>query len=250
MRKISIIACLSAGLLSACGGGKTITGLGGTSSGGSSGGVVTVLSLGSGTAGSFQSGLIAIATKSLSAGGSTSLQVSIVDQTGALYTGATPVTFSSPCVSQGLATITVAGASQVGTATVTTSTGGVTATYAATGCSGSDVITATASANNQSLTASGTVTVAQAAIGSISFISATPANITLKGVGSTGGSATSIVVFKVLDTSNGPRAGATVDFSLNTIVGALLFRRRRRYPVRMAPCRRSSAAVPLRRRFV
>ena len=100
-------------------------------------------------------------------------------------------------------------------------TGTASATYVATGCSGSDVITASASANSQTLTATGTVTVAQAAIGSIAFISATPSNITLKGVGSTGGSATSTVIFKVLDTSGGPRAGATVTFALNTSVGGI-----------------------------
>src|ERR1019366_8545400 len=86
---------------------------------------------------------------------------------------------------------------------------------------GSDAITATASANSQSLTASGTATVAQAAIGSIAFISATPANITLKGVGSAGGSATSTVIFKVVDTSGGPLAGAPVMFTRNTSVGGI-----------------------------
>jgi hypothetical protein len=40
-------------------------------------------------------------------------------------------------------------------------------------------------------------------------------------VGSAGGSATSTVVFKVVDTSGGPRAGATVTFALNTSVGGI-----------------------------
>jgi hypothetical protein len=107
---------------------------------------------------------------------------------------------------------------------VQTSTGTATATYVATGCSGSDVITASAAANSQTLSASGTVTVAQAAIGSISFISATPSNITLKGTGATTNgtsTATSTVIFKVLDTSGGPRAGATVTFTLSTEVGGI-----------------------------
>jgi hypothetical protein len=208
-------------LLAACGGGNTLTGLsssGGTGTG--TGGGTTTVSMGSGAAGSFQAGVIAISTKSLSAGGSTSLQVIIVDKTGAAYTTATTVTFSSPCVGQNLATITATG-QPAGTATVITSTGTATATYVATGCSGPDVITATANANSQNLSATGTVTVAQAAIGSIKFISATPTNITLKGVGSATGSATSTVIFKVLDTSGGPRAGATVTFALNTTVGGL-----------------------------
>jgi hypothetical protein len=212
---------MAAVLLTACGGGsQTLTGAGTTGTGGTGGTTKTTLSLGSGTGANFQAGIIAIATKSLSAGGSTSLQVALVDQTGAAYTKATAITFSSPCEGQGLATIVATGSSPAGP-TATTSTGTLSATYAATGCSGSDVITATATANSQSLTANGTVTVAQAAIGSIAFVSAKPASITLKGVGSVGGSATSTVIFKVLDTSGGPRAGATVTFSLNTSVGGI-----------------------------
>jgi hypothetical protein len=223
MRRLRIIAWVSAALmLAACGGSDTtISGAAGSSTTGSTTGTTkTVLSMGSGTGSSFQSGKLAISTTSLSAGGSTSLQVELVDQTGALYTTATAITFSSPCQSQGLAKIAASGVTPA-SPTVTTSTGSASATYSATGCSGSDVITASATANNQSLTATGTVTVAQAAIGSIAFISATPANITLKGVGSSGGSATSTVVFKVLDTSGGPRAGATVTMSLNTTVGGI-----------------------------
>ncbi|HEY1313903.1 MAG TPA: Ig-like domain-containing protein [Steroidobacteraceae bacterium] len=211
-------------VLEGCGGGSgAISGKGsttGTTGTGTSGQTTTVLSLGSGTGSSFQPGVIAISTKSLSAGGSTSLQVSLVDQTGAAYTTGTQITFSSPCAGQGLATIAATGVTPA-SPSVTTSTGTASATYVASGCSGNDVITAAATANDQSLTANGTVTVAQAAIGSISFISATPSSITLKGVGSVGGSATSTVIFKVLDTSGGPRAGATVNFSLNTTVGGI-----------------------------
>ncbi len=225
MHKLLIILCASAALLAGCSGSgnlaaaTTSTGSS-TSTGTGTGTGTTTLSLGSGSGSSFQAGAIAISTTSLSAGGSTSLQVSIVDQTGALYTTSTAITFSSPCQSQGLATISATGVTPA-SPTVTTTTGTASATYVATGCSGSDVITATATANSQTLTATGTVTVQQAAIGSISFISSTPSNITLKGVGSAGGSATSTVVFKVLDTSGGPRAGASVTFSLNTSVGGI-----------------------------
>src|ERR1700733_10415573 len=177
MRRLSIIALMAAALTAGCGGGsQTISGAGstggtGTGTGTGTGGTTTTLSMGSGTGASFQSGVLAISTKSLSAGGSTSLQVELVDQTGALYTTATAITFSSPCQAQGLATIVATGVSPA-SPTVTTTTGSASATYSATGCSGSDVITATASANSQTLSATGTVTVAQAAIGSISFISA------------------------------------------------------------------------------
>ncbi|HTV96816.1 MAG TPA: hypothetical protein VME42_12460 [Steroidobacteraceae bacterium] len=227
MRRLSIIAWASLVLLAGCGGtnlGSESSGSGtsttGTGTGTGTGTTTTTLSMGNGSGSSFQSGMIAISTTSLSAGGSTTLQVSIVDQTGALYTTSTAITFSSPCQAQGLATITGNGTSPASN-TVTTTTGEATATYVASGCSGSDVITATASANSQALTATGTVTVAQAAIGSIAFVSATPAQITLKGVGSAGGSDTSTVIFQVNDTSGGPRAGATVDFALSTSVGGI-----------------------------
>lgn len=226
MRRLSIIAWVGAALLAGCGGSRTaITGQTSTGTGttGTTGGTTTTLSLGSGAGASFEAGNIAISTKSLSAGGSTSLQVSLVDQTGALYTTPTTITFSSPCAGQGLATIVATGVTPPAAA-VTTSTGTASATYAASGCSGSDVITASATANSQSLSASGTVTVAQAAIGSISFISATPSNITLKGTGATTNgtsTATSTVIFKVLDTSGGPRVGASVTFALSTSVGGI-----------------------------
>jgi hypothetical protein len=187
----------------------------------SASGTVTV-SMGSGTGAAFMQGVIAISTTSLSAGGSTSLQVNLIDQTGAPYTTSTTVTFSSPCVGQNLATIT-GFAQPTGTPTIATTTGTATATYVATGCSGSDLITATATPNNQNLSASGTVTVSPAAIGSIKFISAQPATMTLKGLGSVGGSSTSTVVFQVLDDAGGARPGATVNFSLSTTVGGVTF---------------------------
>ncbi|MGA9025517.1 MAG: Ig-like domain-containing protein [Steroidobacteraceae bacterium] len=227
MHRLSIMAGMCAALLAGCGGGsKTISTEGSSSSTGTTGTTgtgttaATVLSLGSGSGSSFQSGVIGVSTSALSAGGSTSLEVSLVDQNGTLYTQPTQIVFSSTCAGNNLATITVTGAA-TGTATVTTSTGTASATYAAKGCSGSDAITATTTANSQTLTATGTVTIAQAAIGSISFVSATPSSISLKGTGSAGGSETSTLIFQVLDTSGGPRAGATVTFSLNTSVGGI-----------------------------
>jgi hypothetical protein len=212
-----IAGLVAAAALAACGGSSDYLTKGSSSGGTSSGGTTTTLSMGNGSGSSFENGVIALQSKSLSAGGSTSLQVSIVDQTGALYTTSTTITFNSPCVAQNLASITVQGAATAGTASITTTTGTAEATYAAAGCSGADVITASASANSQSLTATGTVTVAAAQVGSIQFISATPANIPLKGVGS----ATATVIFKVFNTSGGPSPEATVTFTPNTTVGGI-----------------------------
>jgi hypothetical protein len=226
MSKLSSMAimALAAVALAGCGGGGTGSlGFGGGSSSGSTGGTggTSTYSMGNGSGSSFQTGMIGISSTSLSAGGSTSLQVSIVDQTGALYSAqAVTVTFNSTCISQGLALVTASGSSTAGSNpdTVTTSTGSVDATYTAKGCSGSDVITASATVGSGSLTATGTVTVATAQTGSIQFESATPSTIGLKGTGQT---SASTVVFKVLDTSGAPKPGVSVSFTLDTTVGGL-----------------------------
>ena len=202
-------------LLAGCGGDSfkgSGSSTGGTGTGGT--GTTTTYSLGSGTGGSFQAGAITFTSTSLSAGGSTSLSVNIVDQTGTLYNQAATITFNSPCIAAGTALIQPQAA-------VATSTGTATATYVAQGCSGTDVVTASTTVAGASLTATGTVTVAPGTVGSISFVSATPTNIALKGTGDSGRPESSTVVFKVLDSSGGPRAGATVKFSLNTSVGGL-----------------------------
>ena len=215
---LAVVTALSAG----CGGDS----LSGSSSGGSGtgnggGNTTPTYSLGNGSGAGFQAGQIGLSSTSLAAGGAASLSVSVVDSAGTLYTGAsTTVTFNSPCVAQGLATIAASGNSVPGLTpgTVVTSSGSVAATYTATGCSGPDVITASATVGTTALTATGTITVAAAAIGSIQFKSATPATIGLKG---TGLGETSTVIFKVVDSSGGPRPGVDVNFALNTNVGGI-----------------------------
>lgn len=56
---------------------------------------------------------------------------------------------------------------------------------------------------------------------SISFGTASPASITLKGTGGAGRVETSIVSFTVKDTAGNPLSGQTVDFALSTTVGGL-----------------------------
>jgi hypothetical protein len=217
--------CAGAALLAGCSGNGNLSAAGSSSSGSGTGTGTgtgtTTYSMGNGTGSSFQSGMIGISSASVAAGGTTSLTVTVVDQTGTLYTAQpVTVTFSSTCISTGLAKIAPAGTSTAGSTAdqVTSTTGTIDATYTATGCSGSDVITASAAVASTNLTATGTVSVAAAAIGSIQFISATPATIGLKG---TGLNETSTVVFKVVDSSGGPRPGVTVSFNLNTTTGGL-----------------------------
>jgi hypothetical protein len=231
MKKLSSMATMAfaALALAGCGGGGSSSlgfGSGSSSGSGSSGGTggtggTTTYSMGNGSGSSFQSGQIGISSTSLSGGGTTNLEVSIVDQTGTLYTGAAvTVTFNSTCISQGLASVTASGSSTPGTSpnTVSTSTGTAEAAYTAKGCSGPDVITASATVGSTSLTATGTVTVADAATGSIQFKSAIPSTIGLKG---TGQPSTSTVVFEVLDATGAPKPGVSVNFSLDSTVGGL-----------------------------
>lgn len=222
MKKLlSLLVFVAALALASCGGGDDNTildpGSGGPSGGGGGdgGGTTPTVSLGSGTPSAFNAGQIAVAVPTLSAGGSTSLSVSLVQSDNTFYTQSADITFSSACIANGLASVTPNPAN--------TSTGVATVTYAATGCSGDDVITATSTVGGSALTASGTVNVAAAAVGSIQFVSATPAKIGLQGTGGVGLSETSTVVFRVTDATGGPVAGAAVTFTLDTSVGGITF---------------------------
>jgi hypothetical protein len=138
------------------------------------GGTATTVQMGYLNGSTFVPGQIGISSTSLSAGGSASLTAVLQKSDNTLYTQSATVSFSSPCTAQGLATITQPAA---------TTTGIASGTYAAKGCSGTDVITATSTLGSTPVSASGTVTVATAAIGSIQFESVTPAIMGLKGTG-------------------------------------------------------------------
>lgn len=202
--------------LAACGGGGDFA-----TSGGTSGGSVANSSsvrLGSGSGTSFVDSTLELSSKSISAGGSATVTATLVDSTGTLFATATDVTFNSPCVSSGLASIAGAGGTS---ATVTAAAGTAIATYTAKGCKGSDTITATATVNNAKLTATATLTVAAAALGSIEFVSATPSTITIKDMGGTGLQQTSTLIFAVKDAVGGPVSGANVTFSLVSVTGGV-----------------------------
>jgi len=187
----------------------------GSSSSGSSGGS-TVLTLGNGVGMAFTPGQIAVSSNSLAAGGSATLSVTLVDQNGLPYSQSAALTFSSSCLTLGRAVLQDGNGNNL--STIETTNGSVTATYVARGCSGSDVITALATANNQSLSATATITVQAAQLGQVSFVSAAPTVIGLKG---TGIQETSTLTFQVLDSTNGPVNGAAVTFALSTSVGGI-----------------------------
>jgi len=168
--------------------------------------------MGSGTPPGFTAGIMAVAVANLAAGGSSSLTVTFVTNLDALFTNSVTVTFSSSCIAANLATIA---------GETTTDTGVLTVTYGATGCSGDDVITASAIIDGSLLTATGSINVAASTVGSIEFVSTTPNKIGLRGTGGIGIAETSTVIFKVVDATGGPSIGRQVDFSLNTTAGGI-----------------------------
>ena len=152
-----------------------------------------------------------VSTDSLSAGGTASVSVLIVDEQGAPFKEAVDIFFTSSCtqLSTPLAELS---------SPVMLVNGVATTTYLAKGCVGDDVINVTANAGGINLFATGSISVLAAEKGSVVFVSATPNNIGILG---SGGDESSIVTFKVLDTNGNPVSNAAVSFSLNTSVGGI-----------------------------
>ncbi|MET0061350.1 MAG: hypothetical protein ABW176_03550 [Candidatus Thiodiazotropha endolucinida] len=163
--------------------------------------------IGSGSGASFSAGTLDIAVTSLAAGGQTTVTATLADSAGNLYQEDASVSFNTDCFSTGLATINTP---------VEANGGVVTATYVAQGCSGADAVRATVTVNGDTTTATGTINVQPAEIGSLAFVSAEPSLIGLRGVGLT---EVSRVSFRVLDQNGNPVPQQTVNFSLSTDVG-------------------------------
>ncbi|MCF6193666.1 MAG: hypothetical protein L3J46_04950, partial [Kangiellaceae bacterium] len=160
----------------------------------------------------FTENVATIGAAQISAGGTTTVSVSIVDESGSLFTEPVDVNFSSACTSSAVPIATLS-------SPVTTINGTATSTYLAQGCVGDDAINVTANAGGVNLSASGSINVLGADVGSIEFVSATPENIAIQGAGGVGGSENSTIVFRVRDTNGNPVNGSIVDFSLNSQVG-------------------------------
>lgn len=209
-------AALAAFVLSACGGGAELGGTtggtlggttGGTTGGGTGDGEFRVGILGDGE---FTEGAIAISQTPLESGGSSGLRVDIVEPDSTrLITETATVTFSSACQAQDQSRID---------SPVITSTGSASSTYRAQGCSGTDVITATVDIGGETRTATAAIDVLPSPASAISFVSAAPSVIALRGSGRPD---TSIVVFRVTNAAGGPVPDQPVVFSLDTTVGGI-----------------------------
>ncbi|GGI84640.1 hypothetical protein GCM10007978_22850 [Shewanella hanedai] len=157
----------------------------------------------------FVSGVASISTEQLSAGGTATVSVTLQDGDNNPFTQPVEVNFTSTCAS-------FSTPQAILSTPVTAVNGVASSTYLAQGCSGDDQINVTANAGGQSLSASASITILPASIGSIVYVSATPEKI---GIVGTGLPESSTVIFKVLDTNGLPVSNQLVDFSLNTDVG-------------------------------
>ncbi|RTR31222.1 Ig-like domain-containing protein [Shewanella atlantica] len=158
----------------------------------------------------------------ISAGGSfgiTATLVSMADD-GSISRVQTPssISFSSDCVTSNNASLDTP---------VTTLSGSASSTFQDTSCSGNserdDQIIATTQAGNQTLTANLPFTLERQTLASLSFVSAEPKNIRIKGAGGTGSTESSLVTFKVTSSNGQPAAQQAVKFTLDTVVGGLSF---------------------------
>lgn len=157
---------------------------------------------------------VGIGNNILSAGGSTSVTAYIVNSKGDPVTEPMSVTFSSPCLTANNATIT-------GGNVVTSVEGRADANYVSKGCAGTggvDAIKATTTFRGAVLTATANISVKPDSAQTISFVSAKPELISIKG---TGGTETSTLTFKVLGQTGNPVKGVCVNFAPSTVVGNL-----------------------------
>lgn len=179
-------------------------------------------SIGTGTGSAYQNGVLNINSTSLSAGGSTQITATIVD-TGndnkKIASEEYTVLFNSTCATDARA--------EFSKEEVTTSSGDVTVTYTARGCSGDDFVTfglypsgSTDSADRLAV-ASGTITVAPPEVGAITFVSVEAPLISIATIGDAVLPKLTPVTFRVVDTANNPIANKTVEFGLSNEAGGL-----------------------------
>jgi len=144
----------------------------------------------------------------LSAYGTTSVSVNVLNS-DAIFNTPVNVSFSSPCATAKKANLTTS---------VTTINGVATASYVDNACGGSDIVTATITDGPST---SSTLNVNAPGSGALTFVSASPSTITLRGTGGAGSSEFALVIFKVVDGAGNPIGGKSVSFALSTDVGGI-----------------------------
>jgi len=165
---------------------------------------------GSGEGEAFEAGVLALGMDTIAADGSTSVTGRLVREDGEPVEEDHEVEFSSACSEADNAEIDTP---------VTAIEGEFSTTYTDAGCDASDEITAEVEVDGNVLTATATVAIEAANLGSIAFVEAEPDNIGLRGMGGVGRQETSVVTFQVRDEFDNGVANQTVEFSLSTQVG-------------------------------
>ncbi|GAA4105554.1 hypothetical protein [Zhongshania borealis] len=171
-----------------------------------------VVRFGSYSGTTFTAGKVASNNTTLNAGQSATLSVSFIDQNNSPVTDTADILFTSPCIASGI--------SEIDPAIATNTSGTVTATYTARGCDGDDIITAETSVDSTTYSANVTITAVPSPLGSITFVSADPQIINIKGSGGPQGEQ-SVVTFLVNNESGGPVPSLDVNFYLDTTVGGI-----------------------------
>ena len=177
--------------------------------------VLVALGIGSGS--TFQPGVARtglIGSESLSASGSTTISVDLVDlnTNNAQFLGLREVSFVSTCTSAGLAEFTPDTIKASGTATVT---------YKDLGCgkelgaTDNVVVYIAEETKNPNATARTSIVVQPAEIGAIQFLTAAPSLIALSGYGAGEIPSLSKLTFKVVDKSGNAMPDRTVKFELD-----------------------------------
>lgn len=169
----------------------------------------TDLNMGSGDP--FTEGVASLSLSQVSAGGTSSVSVDIIDEQGNPYIQTVDVNFSSNCS-------TASTPEAVLSSPVPSQNGTATSNYLAQGCVGADVITVTANAGGINLTAQASITVLAASANNIQFVETENLLIGIKG---TGLAESSKVTFKVIDDNGGVVKNRLINFELNTTKGGV-----------------------------
>ena len=152
----------------------------------------------------------------ISAGATLGVSVAIVDENDQRILTQTPITFTSSCAEDGFANIDQQ---------VNTVNGEAFATYEDISCAGGDgnedVIVASLFVNDSTLSITRSIFILAESVGSITFVSADPSQLVLRGTGGQNSQTISTLIFQVNGALGNPLAQKSVTFSLNTETGGL-----------------------------
>ena len=147
-------------------------------------------------------GALTITPATLSAGGNASVSTTVF-RGAAPYAPPLAVSFTSPCIVAGKATMGPPVLTQSGVANTS---------YSDKGCGVADTITASVTLGDATAIQIGTITVLPASAGSIKFLTADTTNISLKGTGGFGRQEFATLKFEVSDKTGSKVPGTLVDF--------------------------------------